>query len=225
MENRRLILLTLLFVSINVYSQVGWNSFVSFSGEISKKIAGLEVLLQEDIRLNAEKQNFNSSISTLQLDYSLIPKLLKIGTMYSYRRQVNDDGYYQNRHRWAIQANLKQKISFDWNASLRLRYQTSYREEYYKEYKVNPKNYLRVKLGLGYNFKGSRWLYGASVEPYIYLNDRGKPFSDRFRYQIETDYHLGRYAYLSGFVRFDQNIQVKQPVHKLMIGFVYKYRL
>jgi len=226
MKSRILILLTLLFATIKVYSQADWNSIVSFSGEISKKIvSGLDVSFQEDIRLNAEKQSFSSSISTLQLDYALIPRLLKIGTLYSYRYQLNDDEYYQSRHRWALQATFKQKISFDWSASLRFRYQTSYREEYYKEYKVNPKNYFRTKLGLGYNFKGSRWAYGTFAEPFVYLNNLGQPLMDRIRYQVEADYLLGRYSCLCGFARFDQSIQVKQPVNTFMIGLIYKYRL
>ena len=222
----RLIVVILLFASVNGYSQAKRNSMVSFSGELSKKItSGLETSFQQDLRLNAGKQDFNSIRSTIQLDYSLIPKFLKIGAVYTYRYQLNDDRYYQNRHRWAFQANLKQIIGIDWSASLRFRYQSTYREVYYKEYKVNPKNYLRTKLSLGYNFRGSRLAYSASVEPYIYLNNPGKPLCDRLKYQIDADYRLGRYATLCGYIRFDKEIQVKEPVHVLMAGLIYKYKL
>ena len=227
MRGRRLIVLALLFAATSAYSQAEWNSVVSFSGEISKKIvSGLSISLQEDIRLNAGKQTFRSSISTLQLDYALVPKWLKIGAIYTYRYQLNDDRYFQHRHRWAAQAALKRNLSLDWNIMFRLRYQSSYREEYYKAYKVNPKNYLRVKCGFEYNIKGSRWAYSAFAEPFVYLNNPLHPFlMDRLRYQFDAEYRLGRYAYLNGFVRLDQAIQVKQPVNTLMVGVVYRYKL
>ena len=226
MKGVKLIVIIWLFSAANVFSQAETNSVVSFSGVVSKKIAsGLEASFQQDIRFNAGKQDFSSVRSTLQVDYTLIPRFMKVGAVYTYRRQLNDDRYYQSRHRWAFQANLKQKISFDWNASLRFRYQSTFREEYYREYKVNPRNYLRTKLGVGYNFRGSRWAYGASVEPYIYLNHQEKPLCDRFRYQVDADCRLGRYATLCGYLRFDKEIQVKEPVNVLLVGFIYKYRL
>ena len=222
----QLMIFVWLFAAMNGYAQAERNSMVSFSGEVSKKItSGLETSFQQDLRLNMGKQDFNSVRSSLQLDYALIPKFLKIGTVYTFRYRLNDDGYYQSRHRWAFHANLKQMINFDWSASLRFRYQTTYREVYYKEYKVNPKNCLRTKLGLGYDFRGSRWSYGASVEPYIYLNHQEKPLCDKLRYQVDADYRLGRYATLCGYIRFDKEIQVKEPVNLLIIGFIYKYKL
>ena len=226
MKGVKLIVIIWLFAAANAYSQAERSSVVSLSGEISKKIArSWEASFQQDIRFNAGRQDFNSVRSTLQLDYALIPKFLKVGAVYTYRRQLNDDRYFQSRHRWAFQANLKQSIGIDWTASLRFRYQSTYREVYYKEYKVNPKNYLRTKLGLGYDFRGSRWSYSASFEPYIYLNHQEKPLCDRFRYQVDADYRLGRFSYLCGYLRFDKEIQVKEPVNVLMIGLIYKYKL
>jgi hypothetical protein len=226
MKRVKLAVFIWLFAVLNVYSQADTKSMVSFSGEVSKKIVtGLEASFRQDFRLNAGRQDFHSTRSTLQVDYALIPGLMKVGTLYSFRRQLNDDRYYQSRHYWAFHANFKRKISFDWNASLRLRYQTNYREEYYKEYRVNPKNYLRTRLGVAYNFRGSRWAYSVSAEPYIYLNHQNNPLCDRLRYQVDADYRLGRYATLNGYVRFDNEIQVKEPVNMFMIGLVYKYRL
>ena len=222
----RLIVPIWLLCAANGYSQAEWSSMVSLSGEIYKKIGSAwETSFHPGIRFNAGKQDFRSVRSTLQLDYSPIPGFLKIGTLYTFQHQLNDDGYYQSRHRWAVQANLKKTVGIDWSASLRFRYQSTYRQEYYKEYNVNPKNYLRTRLGLAYDFRGSRWSYGVFFEPYIYLNHLEKPLCDKLRYQFDVDYRLGRYATLCGYIRFDKEIQVKEPVNTLMIGLTYKYKL
>ena len=181
-----------------------------------------DISLAQDLRFNQNLTNYARFNTTAEIDYNVWRKKAKIGVLYSFINKENSDYYYDNRHRFAAQLSYRESFPH-WRFSWRGRVQSTLRNEDYGDYKVNPKYYLRNKFQVNYLLQGSRFKPSLSCEFYYQLNNPDHNIIDKIRTTVGCDYVLTRQSTLEIFVRYDKEIQVKNPLNICMLGVFYKY--
>ena len=181
-----------------------------------------DVSLLQGLRFNQCLTNYHRFETTAGADYNFWRKKAKVGVYYSFLNKENNDYYYDNRHRLAVQLSYRESFP-KWRISWRGRFQSTLRDEDYGDYKINPKNYLRNKFQLTYLPLFSRFKPSLSGEFYYQLNNPDHNIVDKIRTTIGTDYILTRQSTLEVYLRYDKEIQVKDPVSICMFGVLYKY--
>lgn len=194
-----------------------------FEAKVTKSLSQRwEVGLEEELRLQNNLTQYDRSVTSATVEYAILPKRLKAGALYSFLNVYNNDHLYQNRHRYALMLRARQEIG-NIRLSLRVRYQSTYKQEVSKTYKINPENYLRTKLEIAYKMRRSRWEPSLSGELFYTLNDPYRNVVDRIRTEFVLDYRLDRRQYLAGVVRVDIPIQDKEPQTVVKFGLSYKF--
>lgn len=144
-----------------------------------------------------ERDRFAAQLGT---DYELI-KNLKIGASYSWLN-VDDDykfsddsirtDYFQNRHRFNLQATWKFKVG-DFSFQFRERAQGTFKDDSDRlksngkvnANRINPEYVWRNRLKVSYGKKKMPWSPYISIETYYLLNE---PESIRFYNSAATNY-------------------------------------
>ena len=144
-----------------------------------------------------DRDRFAAQIGT---DYEIINNL-KLGVSYSWMN-VDDDykfsddsvrtDYFQNRHRFNLQASWKFKVG-DFNFQFRERGQATLKDDSDRlksngkinENRINPEYVWRNRLKVSYGKKKMPWSPYVSVETYYLLNE---PEILRFYNSAATDY-------------------------------------
>lgn len=144
-----------------------------------------------------DRDRFAAQIGT---DYELI-KNLKLGVSYSWLNvdddyKFNDDSirtdYFQNRHRFNLQATWKFKAG-DFSFQFRERAQGTFKDDSDRlkengkvnENRINPEYVWRNRLKMSYGKKKMPWSPYVSLETYYLLNE---PEMLRFYNSAATDY-------------------------------------
>ena len=211
-----------LFATFAAHSQT-----YDFAGTVGCKVSYSahrlwDISLTQDLRFNENLTNYARFKTAVGVDYSILPKKLKVGVIYSFLNKENSDFYYDNRHRFTAQLSYRESFPH-WRFSWRGRFQSTLRDEDYGDYKVNPKNYLRNKFQVNYILRGSRFKPLASCEFYYQLNNPDHNVIDQIRTTVGCDYILTRNSSLEVFLRYDKEIQVRNPANVYMFGVFYKY--
>lgn len=137
------------------------------SVSVDKKLArGLQISLEEEIRMDNNFGSFDRFHTTLGLSYK-VNDYLKLGVGYAMINPYSssDGAFKSSRHRLMLDATGSLRFG-DWRLSLRERFQATYRSGDMNEYQ-NPRTALTLKSRLKLSYKGLRRL-----EPYAYVELR-----------------------------------------------------
>jgi Protein of unknown function (DUF2490). len=218
------LLLGLLFVVPLAKAQD--NDFgLSLGAELSKKFTKkFEVQLEEEVRLNQNVSEFDRAMTTLGASYSL-NKTFKAGAFYTWIYANNQqDDYYENRHRLGAWLQAGHKFG-RLKVSLREKFLTTYRDEDLGNYKYNPKSYLRSKLEVAYNIPNFPVNPYASVEMHYQVNNPKGNEIDKWRYTAGLEYNISKKFAIDLFYRYDNEVNVKNPVNSSKLGVMAKFQL
>lgn len=187
----------------------------------------IEIEVEEEFRFEkydgAHLERWLTGV-TLETPVTLVPwfgKRLHVGAHAGYVRHHDDRRYFDNR--WRAGADLSYVETFRrFKFTYRTRFLCTFRDERTGDYRVNPKWYWRNKLQATYQQMGSRFKYTLSAECFWRLRGRaGDSFVDHLRTTLSVNYRLTRRQSVTGFIRMDNELQVKKPFDRFYFGLVY----
>ncbi|HLP06268.1 MAG TPA: DUF2490 domain-containing protein, partial [Paludibacter sp.] len=181
--------------------------------------------LEQELRLNGNLANFNRSLTSASLDYTIIKKILKAGIDYDFIYQHNPGkNFYETRQRASVSLSGQTKVDpFDFTIKTRL--QSIYRDETHGDYKFNPEYRWRNKLECEYT------IFGSPVKPYLSgeifcpINGKHGFFLDGYRACLGAKYRLSAQTSLNFQLRYDQEVQQANPKGTLYGCIGWNYRL
>lgn len=225
----RIAVRTIVIITFLLLNQTFSFSQVSDAGAIGSisvtKDAGRnwDFKLEEELRFNQSFSVFNRSLTSVSAGYSILPKYLKAGISYDFIRQ-NKDLIYDFRHRgsFSLTGQLKSGM-FDFH--LRTLIQTTRKQEDQNNQSFNLKTTWRNKLECTYNIFGSPLKPSFSVETFCPTNDPGGCYIDSYRLKSTLRYRYSQHQSIDVFVRYDQEVQQKNPKSILYIGAGWNYKL
>jgi hypothetical protein len=193
---------------------------VEVEKDITRRLSGL---FEQELRLENNNVGFNRTTSNIGLDYSIIPKKLKVGGFYTYIYMYNKDFLYESRHRFYF--NVIYKETFDpITISWRGRFQSTFRDENKGSYRVNPRNIVKNKIEVTYSFFNLPFKPFVSADfSTIVLDPRNNFELSRIRYTGGVNWRLNRTDYLELFLRYDQRMD-SRDLNGAAIGARYKTR-
>lgn len=183
--------------------------------------------VEQEVRFNQNVTSFDRSLTSVGLDYTLIKKVLKAQVDYDfiYQSQFKKEiHFYEIRHR----ASAALAVSHNLNAfefELKTRGQGVWIEETVKTYKVNPRLIWRNKIECAYTIFGSPLKPFVSAEVFCPLNNERGFYMDGFRLVAGAKYRISTHVSIQPFVRYDQDIQQKNPKQMMYGGFGWTYKL
>lgn len=140
------------------------------AGFTYKIVKGLDLDLQEEVRLRNNMGRFDRSKTDIELSYKTCP-YVKLGLGYTFsvlykdgRKKTNYQNYWTFRHR--VLANVMFMIPMGrWELSLRERFQAVFRTDtlYNLNEVVNPSMHLRTRVRLQYK------AFSKPLKPYMYV--------------------------------------------------------
>lgn len=191
-----------------------------YDADLTRKLA-LEV--EEELRFDHNCTQFDRWLNSVTLEYPLLHNRMHIGLSGGVIRRYNDRNFYESRARIGLDvtyAETWRRFKF----SYRSRLMTTFRDERVGDYRVNPKMYWRNRIQATYQMPNSRFKYEFSTELHWLVNDPKASVIDNIRTVFTVDYRLTRRQHLGLSVRMDNDIQVKEPVDRLYLGFTYHYK-
>lgn len=193
---------------------------------------GVEKQITEKIRLEFEEEirifkNFGEldRIATGLGGAYTFNKYLRAGAGYSwlYKNRVNRE-LWEHRHRFHLY--LRGRYKFDrFTFTLRERLQSTYVDESIPGFGYNPRNYLRSRLQVSYNIKGSAVNPFTSAEMYYQLNNPEGNQIDNMRYTLGAGWEISNNLDIDTFLRLDQEVNVKNPVSYWILGLSFNIGL
>lgn len=201
-------------------SDVGGIATVGLTTKLGRNF-GAKV--EQEVRFNNNFTSFDRTLTSVALDYTLIKKTLKAQIDYDFIYQ-NQIQFYEVRHR----ASAALAYSFALNSfefDLKTRGQSIWRDDARGNYKVNPKLVWRNKIECAYAIFGSPIKPFVSAEMFCPLNNPRGFFMDGYRLVAGAKYRISTHVSIEPFVRFDQEIQQKNPKRIFYGGFGWTYKL
>ena len=209
------------FVAVAQLQQTGGIASFSLSKEFGKRF---EISAEQELRLDRNFTSINRSSTSVGAEYVVVKGLLRVQAAYDLHYRRNNDEYYEFRHRASAGLVLQQdagRFSFRW----RTRGQLTYRDENQGDYSYNPKYVWRNRLQCNYDIPRSAFRPYVSVEVFCPINSKNGFFMDSYRLIAGTRYRVSRQHSLDFQLRFDQDIQQKNPVNILYLGVGWSYAL
>ncbi len=193
-----------------------------FGIEVEKELKNWNFYAGEEIRTKENSGVLQGLYTEIGADYSPW-KIIKVGASYEFiyfnDYEIDD---YQPRHRTNIFIQGSKKWSrFTFN--LKERFQTTFKDESERDYKMNPKLRWRNKLEIEYNIRKSPVTPSFSAETFYQLNNPDGNKFDQLRYKLEVSYKINKRNRLKLFGLVDHEINVKNPVRQTVLGLQYKY--
>ena len=188
-------------------------------GALTKK---LSLSIEQQLRLNSNSSSVDETFTELGLNYDL-PKGFEVGAAYRLAWSPNKVGYYDNQHRYNIDASYGRKI---WNlkAKFRARFQHRPSQSLFNE-RLKPEDspiFVRLKLSVSYD-KLKDWKPGIEFETFIRTDNPNEVGAKRFRYKIFLDYNLPKRQELGLFYMLQTNYSGKTPEFQNIVGVSYSY--
>lgn len=189
---------------------------------VEKKVEKWAFEFEQELRTMENTSKIERVSSSIAADYKLF-KPLKIGASYQYitlNDLENDD--LQPRHRLNLYAQGKYELG-RFTFTLRERAQLTYKDETERTYKINPKWSLRNKLKVDYDIPHFKVSPFASFEAFYQLNNPDGNKFDNLRYSCGAEYKFNKHHALNLFGLVDEEMNVKDPIRRFVIGTTYSY--
>lgn len=213
------------FMNFLLLSQANRETDFGFYTEFDfeqKLYRNLSLNISDELRLKTNIIAFDRNVATVGLDYSFFDKKLKFGLNYANIHLYNNDHYFENRNRFF--ANISYKYSINRvTISWRLRLQTTIRNEYRGDYKINPRYVMKNKFEIEYDIFGKAFKPFVSCDFSNNLNDYRSGYGIiRLRFQAGSSWRIDRNNYLLFFLNYDEYFKNYEP---RIIAFCITYKL
>lgn len=232
MNHLRICTLTLiaLLTTTLAYSQTTNDFGIWTSLGLEKKLGKWDLGTEFELRTMDNTSKINRVSLQFDASYALW-KPLKVGLSYQFI-DFNDTKYsdFQPRYRFSLFATGSQKLGH-FNFSLRERLQLTTKDESDRikssgaidTYKINPAWIWRNRLKVSYNIPHCKLSPYGSVETFYQLNNPDGNVFDDLRYTIGLNYVLKKKHKFDLYYLIDNEINVKDPVRRFVVGVGYTY--
>lgn len=215
------VFLFIFFLSFtSTYAQVKdaavWAGFEA-EKNITQKFA---IQVSENIRFVENITEIGTAFSEVGLDYKLM-KSIKLGATYRFSQKKQVDDFYSIRHRYALHFSYKLKVK-KINFTIRIQYQSGYKDMYTSENGLTPTNYLRRKLSLKYDLE-KKYTPFISCELWQQLNNAEENGINNIRYQLGIDYELNKFHSFTLSYIIDKELNRNNPWTNYITNIGYKY--
>lgn len=217
------LILTLFCLSLiaqDEYTDFGTNIGVGVSKSIGKRF---EIGLEEEFRTKNNVSDIDRFSTGVDASFSILRKYLKVGAGYIFMASWDEvDELFEWRHRYYGQLNGRYDVD-RFSFKLRSRYQITYRDESVKRYKWNPRHYWRNRFNVSYKVPKIALTPFISFEVFCQTNHYKGNVIDNLRYETGVEYKFDKRNSLELTLRYDDEINVKEPQNKLSVGLFYTY--
>ena len=191
-----------------------------YDTDLTRRLA-LEV--EEELRFDHNCTQFDRWLNSVALETPFLHNRMHVGVSGGVIRRYNDKNFYESRARLGVDVTYSETWRH-YKFSIRSRLMTTFRDERVGDYRVNPRMYWRNRFQAVYQLPNSRFKYVLSTELHWLVNDPKASIIDNIRTVFTVDYRLSRREHLGFSIRMDNDIQVKEPVDRLYLGFTYHYK-
>jgi len=166
--------------------------------------------------------DYDRSITSVGLDYSIIAKRLKAGVYYTFLYVMNNDYLYEPRHRMHLSLTYKHPFAHQWSVSWQAKGQVTLRDEERGDYRVNPRFVLKNRFKIDYQIWGKPFKPFLTVGTVNYLNDdRARYDFQRLRTTLGIEWRINRTNFIDFFGRWDEYLTDTDP-RVISLGVNYK---
>jgi len=189
---------------------------------VEKKLSSRwKVLLSEEFRFNENISELGTVFIDAGIEYKLLKKFFVSGN-YRFIGVKMIDNSYSFRHRYYLDLSYKYK-SGNWGINLRERFESQYKDVMSSETGLVPRNYLRSKLSLKYDFGKSKPY--LSCELFYRMNNSLGNEIDKIRPAIGIDYELNKYFGVDLFYLLNKELTGKNPLTEYVAGIGINWKL
>lgn len=190
--------------------------------EISKSLnKSFDLSLTEEVRFNESVSNFNRSKTSVELDYTILRRVLSTSVRYDLLAYGNSSSSSSIAHRgrYALTAQYRGlPVRFKLRTALYSTWRGSSVEG-----STNPRLMWRNKLTLDYNFKKQGLRPYLSGELFVPLNGNKSMELSDYRAALGLKYRTSKASTLDFFVRYQQEVNRKNPDSILYGGIGWNY--
>jgi hypothetical protein len=223
--HRILPLLLLLSCTVSAQPEKRTENGLNLSFALDRDLRrNLNVNFEEELRLTAQNNIFDRTVSALGLDYSLFDRRIKIGACYAFIHLYSDDHIYESRHRFYLNLSFRQNLE-PFTLTWRIRLQETLRDDSRGQYRINPRRVMKNKLEAEYAIWGKPWKPFLSCDFSTNLNDPETQYDlIRLRFQCGLAWRLNRTESIDIFVRWDERLKNNDP-RTVSLGVAYRLKL
>lgn len=186
-----------------------------------KILKGWHVMAEGELRFDGNFTRYDRAKLGVGTSYQFWQKRIKVGAAYNYLNYYDfEDRYFESRHRVKGFLTIAPKFG-DWKISYRAQVQSTFRDERRGDYKFNPKTYMRNRLQVSWAVPHQPVKLYVSEEFWWRLYKPGDNIIDRLRSTAGVVYDINKHHSLDFFLRFDHEIQVRNPERFLCVGISY----
>lgn len=182
--------------------------------------------IEGQLRLNENSSEVDAYFTEITGGYELARNLWLIGGFRLIRKIDEEHG--SRKHQNHVRLHLDAKYSYDldrWNLNARFRYQTRDELGVSNEQGDFADNYLRLKLGAGYNIR--KWSLDPQISTEIFHHsEKNEEYGfNKFRVSVGTEYSFRKLGKLGLFYRYEHEINTEEPRTTDIIRIQYVYTL
>jgi len=179
------------------------------------------IYIKEELRF----KNNIGHLSKLNTELGWRQKLSKQWKVSGYYRLMNIrdlEGYIENRHRFSFQVTWQPpvKVLTLW-ISPRLQY--SWHDFFRSPNWQIPEKYFRCEVGISKKSTNGKLEPHADVEAWYALRTGTGDIIDQYRLTLGMEYKIDRNRRWDFFYRYQQEIQVNDPLTAHIVGVAYTY--
>ncbi len=186
-----------------------------------KVLKGWHITFDGELRLDHDFTHYDRAKIGVGTDYTFWKKRIKIGAAYNFLNYHDrDDQLFDNRHRVKAFLTVAPKFG-DWKIAYRAMVQSTFRDERRGDYGFNPKTYMRNRLQVSWSVPRQPVRLYMSEEFWWRLYKPGNNIIDHLRSTAGVVYEINKHHALDFFLRFDHEVQVRNPEQTLSVGVSY----
>lgn len=186
-----------------------------------KVLKGWHITFDGELRLDHDFTHYDRAQIGVGTDYTFWKKRIKIGAAYNFLNYHDrDDQLFDNRHRLKAFLTVAPKFG-DWKIAYRAMVQSTFRDERRGDYSFNPKTYMRNRLQVSWSVPRQPVRLYMSEEFWWRLYKPGNNIIDHLRSTAGVVYEINKHHALDFFLRFDHEVQVRNPEQTLSVGVSY----
>lgn len=184
-------------------------------------LKGWHATAEGELRFDQNFTHYDRVKLEVGTSYLFWQKRIKIGVAYDFLNYYHrEDRFFENRHRVKGYLTISPKFGA-WKLAYRAQVQTTFRDERRGSYKFNPKTYMRNRLAVTWSVPHQPVKLYVSEEFWWRLYKPGNNIIDRLRSTAGIVYDINKHHALNFFLRFDHEVQVRNPERFLSVGIVY----
>lgn len=183
----------------------------------------------EEIRFLGGGMRYGRAESGLGIQYGLWRKQLKaidaklrVGIDYSFINQQSDKRIFENKNRVALTLNGSKEWKC-WEASIRMKWQTTWNDETRGNHPYSPQMKLRTRAKVSYKPEGRKIRWFVEEESHYRIFDPRGNKTDELRTTLGAQWRLDKKQALSIYARCFNEVNVKKPETTYLVGLGYSF--